>query len=454
MKAKRVFHMILTAAMVMGACAGCGSNSGGETVEQPPKEEQAAESTDEQSTQEENTQEESAEEQSQGGSKVQITFLNGFTGGDGDFMRKITDGFNASQDQYEIVESQEKDHLTNYKANGADLVVIQGSELYTYMADGMIQDVSSIYEAAGLSLDDYVEAAQDIVSLDGGIYAFPLDIHPLTMFYNKELVSEAPATYEELVELNAKLQAENQDIYAMAVPGAGLSEWYYMMLAAQNGVVFEEDGACNFATDEFADTLMKWHDVIFVDKVSPANMGLDGEFTSFAKTADDVTVQSAVALTGPWFYTAALEVYGDNLGVAPVPLIGKEQTTYAGSHNIAVSTTVTDETKLAGIAEFFKYMYTPENLVNWADAGQTPVHKATLEQIKANPDKYPLPAVNAEQVVNAKIAPQVYNVGGQMAYLNETVFGRIVSEENLTREDLMAELEKATEIARQVADEE
>ena len=41
-----------------------------------------------------------------------------------------------------------------------------------------------------------------------------------------------------------------------------------------------------------------------------------------------------------------------------------------------------------------------------------------------------------------------------MAYINETVFGKIVSEENLTKEDLMTELEKATETARQVADEE
>ncbi len=434
MKKKKVLSMILAAAMVMGTIAGCGGKEETDTAAQQGTED--------------------SQDESQGGDKVQITFLNGFTGGDGDYMRKITDGFNASQDQYEIVESQEKDHLTNYKANGADMVVIQGSELYTYMADGMIQDVSSLYETAGLSLDDFVDAAQDIVSLDDGIYAFPLDIHPLTMFYNKELVPEAPTTYEELVELNTKLQSENKDVYAMAVPGAGLSEWYYMMLAAQNGVEFEADGACDFATDAFADTLMKWHDVIFVDKVSPANMGLDGEFTSFAKTADDVTVQSAVALTGPWYYTAALEVYGENLGIAPVPLIGTEQTTYAGSHNIAVSATVTEEEKLAGIAEFFKYMYTPENLVNWADAGQTPVHKETLEQIKADPEKYPLPAVNAEQVGNAKIAPQVYNVSGQMAYINETVFGKIVSEENLTKEDLMTELEKATETARQVADEE
>lgn len=386
--------------------------------------------------------------------KVQITFLNGFTGGDGDYMRKITDGFNASQDKYEIIESQENDHMTNFKANGSDLVVIQGSELYTYMADGMIQEVSPIYEAAGLSLDDYIEAAQNIVSIDDGVYAFPLDIHPLTMFYNKELVPEPPTTYEELVEINTRLQAENPDVYVMGVPGSGLSEWYYMMLVAQNGIELNEDGACNFATDEFADTLMKWHEVIFEDHLSPANLGLDAEFTSFAKTADDITTQAALALTGPWFYGAALEVYGDNLGVAPVPVIGKEPGTYAGSHNIAVSAEVTDEEKLAGIAEFFRYMYVPENLLNWADAGQTPVHKATLEAVQADPEKYPLPSVNAQQVVNAKISPQVYNVSEQLSYINTTIFGRIVSEEELTKEDLMAELETATDIARQVADEE
>ena len=34
--------------------------------------------------------------------KTKITFINGFTGGDGPYMSKIVDGFNASQDQYFI----------------------------------------------------------------------------------------------------------------------------------------------------------------------------------------------------------------------------------------------------------------------------------------------------------------------------------------------------------------
>ena len=41
-----------------------------------------------------------------------------------------------------------------------------------------------------------------------------------------------------------------------------------------------------------------------------------------------------------------------------------------------------------------------------------------------------------------------------MAYIGETIFGKVVSDEKLTKDDLMAELENATDIARQVADEE
>jgi len=436
MNKRRLFVLILSVVLAVSALAGCGNNK------------TTADENETDKTETSKTVSQAAESD-----KIKITFLNGFTGGDGEFMRKITDGFNASQSKYEVVESQEKDHLTQFKANGSDLVVIPGSSLYTYEEDGMVQEVSSVYKEAGVAIDDFIPAAQDIVNMNDGLYAFPLDIHPLTMFYNKELVPEAPKTFEDLVDLNNKLQAENSDIYAMAIPGSGLVEYYYMGLAAQNGIDIVNDGYCNFATDEFADTLMKWHDMIFVDKLSPANLGLDAEFTSFAKTADDITTQAAIALTGPWYYSAAKEIYGDNLGIASIPTIGEENATYGGSHTVAVSSQVTDEEKLAGIAAFFNYLYEPENLLNWADSGQTPVHQETLEIIKANPEKYPLPAANAEAVETAKTGPKVYNSNEQLSYISNNIFGRIVSEENLAREELMTELEKATEIARQIAQE-
>ncbi|MBT2757262.1 extracellular solute-binding protein [Mesobacillus foraminis] len=385
--------------------------------------------------------------------KIQISFINGFTGGDGAYMKKITDGFNASQDKYEIVESQEKDHYTKYKSGDYDVVVIHGNNLETYRLDGMIQDVGPLYEKAGLKESDFHQAGMDLAKLDGKLYGFPIDIHPLTMFYNKEFTQESPKTYEDLKKLNADLQAENKDLYALGVPSSGLVEFYMLMIAAQNGVDLQDGNSLNFAQPEYADALMTFHDMVWKDKVSPAGLGLDGEFKTFMKEADSgKAVQSAVALTGPWYYAAAKEKFGDNLGVAPIPQIGKQQAAYGNAHMLAVSASVEDEEVREGIAEFAKYMFTPENLINWADGGQAPVHLKTIEKVTAEKDKYQIAYQNSLQFDSYVAPPQVYQYGEQIRYMNEKVFSKLVSTENLTVDQLMKELESATKKAQQIAE--
>lgn len=429
MKKKRIVSLGLASVMMISAMlTGCGKGAGG-TQESPAV--PAAPAAD--------------------GSKVEISFINGFTGGDGGYMKKITEGFNASQDKYHIVESQEKDHYVKYKSGNYDMVVIHGDRLKTYVEDDMLQDVSPIYEKAGLTLDDFAAAGKDIVSINEGVYAFPLDIHPLVMFYNKELVQEAPKTYEDLLRLQAELTAKDPNLYAMGIPGLGLVEFYYMALATQNGLEIEKDGYLNFDNDEFAALMKQFNDMVFVDKISPAKLGMDGEFKTFVQDPESgVASQTAVALTGPWYYGAVKEKFGDNLGIAPIPTIGRESGSYGNAHTIAVSADVTEE-KINGIAEFLKYMYQPDVLINWADAGQAPLHVDTMDYITEHQEEYPLAYVNIQQFANCKIAPQVYNVGEQTKYLNETLFTKLISAP-MTLEEIKAELKKATEIAKEVSE--
>lgn len=425
MRKKKVLSVMMAAVLAAGTfLVGCGSSDNGK---------------------------EKAEQTKDG--KIQIQFLNGFTGGDGEYMRKITDGFNESQDKYEIVETQDKDHYTKFKSGDYDMVVIHGDRLKTYVEDEMIQEVTDIYESAGIKVEDFIDAAQNIVKIDDKPYAFSLDIHPLVMFYNKELVKEAPKTYDDIKKLNEELQAKDKNMYAMGIPGLGLVEYYYMTMANQNGIDLQDGDSLNFATDEFAQIFEDIHKMIFEDKVSPANLGLDAEFKTFVQDeSNEATAQTAIALTGPWYYQAAKEKYGENLGIAPVPQFGKEQGVYGNAHTIAVSSKVKSEEVKEGIAEFMKYMYNPEVLTNWADAGQAPTHKKTMEYIQQNPDKWPLACANYQQFDNCKIAPQVYNVGEQLKYLNENLFNKVVSTEKLSKDDLMKELEKATKQAKQAAE--
>lgn len=430
---KKIISAILAAALAATALTAC-SGSGSAPASSTPAAEGAASSA------------------APTGDRTKITFINGFTGGDGAYMRKITEEFNASQEAYMIEELQDKDHYTKFKTGDYDLVVMHGSNLKTYVDDEMLQDMSAVYEAAGIKLTDFHEAGQKIVSIDNAPYAIPLDVHPLTMFYNKELAAEAPKTLDDIKALNKTVQEKTPGNYAMGIPGLGLVEYYMLTLAIQNDVPLTDGDHMNFATDGFADVLLSLNQMIFTDKLSPANLGLDGEFKTFVQSGDsESSAQTAIAMTGPWYYSAAKEKFGDQLGIAPIPVLGKHEATYGNAHTIALSSDVTDEKKLAGIAEFFKYMYQPEVLANWADAGQAPMHLATTEYIAANKDKYPLAYANSQQLGSVNIAPQVYNFGEQIRYMNESVFNMVVSTEGLTKEQLMPELEKATKIAADVA---
>ncbi len=422
---------VILSAGILAGCSGGGSGTG--TTTTAAKGESTAAGT---------TQDSSG--------KVKLTFINGFTGGDGAYMRKITDGFNKSQDKYFVEELQEKDHYVKFETGEFDMVVIHGDLLATYVADETIQPVDKIYEQSGVKLTDFHEAGQKLVQFDGVPYAFPLDIHPLTMFYNKKLTQEGPKNYAEIVKLKDTLP---ENVYPMGIPGSGLVEWYMMFLAAQNNVTIVEGDAYKFDTDEFAQVLLDLNKMIYKDQVSPSGLGLDGEFNTFMTDAPSATAaQTAIALTGPWFYSAAKEKYGDDLGIGAIPVIGKQAATYGNAHTIAVSSKVTDETKIAGISEFVTYLYTTENLINWADSGQAPLYVPVMDYIKEHQSEYPLAYVNQQQFDSVKMAPQVYNVREQSRYLNENVYALVVSTPDLTKEQLMPELEKATSFAKEASE--
>lgn len=390
------------------------------------------------------------------GDKTVIRFINGFTGGDGAFMTKIVDGFNESQDKYFVEQLQDADHYTKFKSdNTYDMLIIHADWISTYHELGLLREVSDIYDAAGISFEnDFHDITKTYAKYDDGIYAFPLDLYAETFFYNKELVGDdVPENYQDLIALRDKLDSENTNIYPLSIPLTGDHQWGWMTALGQSGVNWVEDGHVKIDTQEACDAFMKIHDLIYVDKLSAAGLGANAHTDSFiAEASDGANVRAAMVMTGPWNYTSFKEILGDNLAIGTLPQIyGDTKCVPAGGHTFGVSANVTDEDKLAGIAEFFKYVYQPEVLLNWADSGQAPVHFATMELVKADPEKYPVAAVNYTIFDDCMILPAVYNIREQVKYVNETVWAMVVQTEDLSPDDLMVELEKATKIAEELS---
>ena len=206
--------------------------------------------------------------------------------------------------------------------------------------------------------------------------------------------------------------------------------------------------------EKICDAFMKIHDLIYVDHLSAPNLGDNDHFNTFINNSTTAsTVTAGMCLTGPWNYTAAKEVLGDDLGVATIPLIyGDTVSVPAGGHNFAVSAQVTDEKKLAGIAAFMKFAFQPDVMLNWADSGQAPVHLATMKKVQADPETYPVANVNYGIFDKAKILPAIYNIREQVKYVNETVWSLVLQTENLDRAALMEELKTATQTAQELSE--
>ncbi len=400
------------------------------------------------------TQASTAEATDKPGEQIKIRFINGFTGGDGAFMKKMVDSFNSSQSKYFIDQLITADHYTKFKTDDFDMLIIHADLISTYHEDGLLKEVSDIYKASNLSLEkDFHSISQTYVKYDDGVFAFPLDLYADTMYYNKDLVDKIPTTYADLLALRDKLQPEKTGVYPIAIPLSGDHDWLTMAMLTQMNVNFVEDGHLKLDTDEAAEALLKINKMIYKDKLSAPQMAANDDINAFLKKSQEKTnIQAALSLTGPWNYTSAKETWGDKLGIAAFPTLGDTLQVPAGGHTFAVSAKCDNADKLAGIAAFMSYIYTPEIMLNWADSGQAPIHLPTMEVVKGKPELYPVAAVNYDIFDKAKILPPIYNIREQVKYLYNNVWELIYSDPDLTKDKLMVELKNATKTAKELAE--
>lgn len=72
----------------------------------------------------------------------------------------------------------------------------------------------------GAKADEFVPLALEAFTYtDGQLYGVPYATENLGFFYNTELVTEPPATWDELLEIGRTLKADGQVQYAIAIAG-------------------------------------------------------------------------------------------------------------------------------------------------------------------------------------------------------------------------------------------
>ena len=427
---KKVFRMIMGSVMVASMLAGCGnSNTSGTAA---TTQDTAAETSEAAAS--EAAGDESAVDTNDNGTvnnpeAVQVaegnlTFWSLFSGGDGEWFNGIVDDYNSTQSPSHPVTSIMlvwDDYYTKLQTavatnNGPDAGVSHVSKLYELAQTGVIEPIDDYLNQMGVNLSDYyAQASIDAVTVDGKIYAIPLDTHAEVMYYNLDVLEQAGITEQEVLNISSAADFESilakckenlpDDYSPLALTNNGDDPFriWYATYFQMGGSDFVNNGATETTLDEQkARDAMDWVKSLHTNGyVLP---GID-DHSAFFQSG-----KAAFEFGGTWVTGTFEGTDGLNFGVTEFPsLFGSNQACWADSHTLILPTNSdrTEEESLDTVK--FLFYASNEGGIKWAGSGQIP-SSSTANQSDAYKEMKGYNVVDELQY--AKYAPKATNYYG------------------------------------------
>lgn len=380
-------------------------------------------------------------------SAVSLEYWNPFTGPDGPFMGEIVNAFNDSQENIDVTMTTQAEYYTQLSTSAAsnslpDVAIVHADQIATQVYRNILRPIDDIVTDAGILAEDFPETVWAAGEVNGSRYAIPLDIHPMTMFYNADLLAAAgfenpPTTADEFAAVAAALtDGENNGF--MITAGFPVRQIFEMLLYQHGGTSFSEDGTEAIWNSEAGVQAAQW----LLDaqaQYSQPNLEVDAELNAFKGG----TV--GMIWNGIWQTT---NVTGEgvffNGQATAVPQLGPEMAVWAGSHQLTLPTQPDeDPCRDAAAGIFIRYLL--DNSVTWASAGQLPANNVVRasEEFLAIEPQASIAAGSADYVF---FPPAVPGIGDAYAPLDEAI-GALMSG-NAT--DVQAELDNAAQRANQI----
>ncbi|NKY39443.1 ABC transporter substrate-binding protein [Cellulomonas septica] len=239
--------------------------------------------------------------------------------------------------------------------NVPDVFYIEQASLQSYVASGVLLDITDQVENSDVDLSNIWEYGVNSYRFDGevqgtpdgAIYGLPKDIGPFSFGYNKTMLEAAgiplpdkdtPLTWDQFVDISKQLTVDKNGDGTLDQWGTGLNvQWNLQSMVWSNGGDWtnEDHTEVTVDTPEFAEALQKFADLTNVEKVTPS--------ASDAATLDTyqrwMAGEIAFFPVGPW----DVSVYNDldfDYDLIPWPTVGDAgPATWIGSLGIGVSAT-------------------------------------------------------------------------------------------------------------------
>lgn len=279
---------------------------------------------------------------------------------------------------------------------GPDIFIGVHDWLGALVESGLVEPID-----LGDKRDEFVESALEAFTYtDGNLYGLPYATENLGFFYNTELVSEPPTTWDEVLEIGRTLKAEGKVQYAIAIPtGPGYNA--LPILTAFGGYVFGQDanGAWN-ANDVGLDSEGMIAAVEFM--AAAAEEGLMPTTFDY-ETAHSLfeTGQIPFLMAGPWALDR-IRASGVPYAVTSFPDNGAP---FLGVQGFLVS--AFSENKLLAEAFLTEFIATEETMQLLYETGLRPSAFKSVLATTADPDL----AAMGEAGVNAIPMPNIPEMG-------------------------------------------
>jgi multiple sugar transport system substrate-binding protein len=411
---KRNLAALLAVAAALCLLVACGGKSGEEVTGQP------TETNGEAPT-------------SYTGPNVDLAFWNGFTGGDGPFMRDLVQQFNSEHQNINVkmVVSQWADYYQKVpqavqSGRGPDVGVMHVDTLATNAARNVIIPLDDVATSLKLEESDFAKTIWDAGIYEDKRYGIPLDTHPLGFYFNndhlqKAGITEPPTNREELDAAMKKLKQSGVVEHPFWQSSTWPAHLMFMSLLWQfGGDLYNADASeATWNSQEGVDALT-WMTDLVNDGFSPKNVAQDADYIAFKNG------KTTFHWDGIW-QTQDLKKTKLNWGVAPLPQIGSEKAAWAGSHNLVITRQAAkDENKLDAAKVFINWI--SEHSLDWAKGGQVPARNSVRESAEFEALEHQ--PIFAQQLDYVHFPPAVPGIGDAQAEMEQAVNRAVLGKES------------------------
>lgn len=290
--------------------------------------------------------------------KITLWTKEGEVDGGLQYVQALADAYTAAHPNvtFEVVnkevETLREDFQTaSLAGNAPDLLWTVSDHAGPFVAADLIQPVDGMVDLAA-----YVES----VTMNGKTWAVPISSgNHLMLLYNKDLVSTPPADSDALLALAGTFGA---DVYPL-VFNQTEPFWLAPFLGGFGGKVFAADGVTpTLNTPEMVNTLQ-----FMADLKAAGVIPAEGDYNSSDSLFKEG--KAAMIINGDWSLGGYTEVFGDKLGVAPIPMIkstGKYPAPYTSGVYFMVPKALSGA-KLDAVKDFMVFVTNEANQLDMVD---------------------------------------------------------------------------------------